>query len=48
MECKCKNDDELSESSLYERVHFAIEFESKHPLKCDHQVPKEHGIKNFL
>ena len=36
MECKCKNDDELSESSLYERVHIAIEFESKHPLKCDY------------
>ena len=37
MECKCKNDDELSESSLYERVHFAmIEFESKHPLKYDY------------
>ena len=36
MECKCNNDDELSESGLYERVHFAIEFESKHPLKCDY------------
>ena len=36
MECKCNNDDELSESSLYKGVHFAIEFESKHPLKCDH------------
>ena len=36
MECKCNNDDELSESSFYERVHFPIEFESKHTLKCDH------------
>ena len=49
MGCKCNNhyDHELSESGLYERVHFSIEFESKHPLKCDHQVPKEHGINNF-
>ena len=30
------NDDELSQSGLYERVHFAIEFESKHPLKYDY------------
>ena len=36
MEFKCKNDDELSESSLYKRVHFAIVFESKHPLKYDY------------
>ena len=36
MTCKCNNDDELSESSFYERVHFPIEFESKHTLKCDH------------
>ena len=39
MECKYNNhyDDELSESSLYERVHFAmIEFESKDPLKYDY------------
>ena len=39
MECKCNNHygDELSESGLYERVHFAmIEFESKHPLKYDY------------
>ena len=38
MACKCNNDDELSESSLYERVHFAIEFESKYPLKYDYGV----------
>ena len=36
MEYKCNNDDELSESGLYERVHFAIGFESKHPLKYGH------------
>ena len=39
MECKCNNhyDDELSESGLYESVHFAMkEFESKHPLKYDY------------
>ena len=36
MACKGNNDDELSESSLYERVHFAIVFESKHPLKYDY------------
>jgi len=37
MAFKCNNDDELSESGLYERVHFAmIEFESKHPLKYDY------------
>ena len=38
MGCKCNNhyDHELSESGLYERVHFSVEFESKHPLKCDY------------
>ena len=36
MECKRNNEDELSETGLYERVHFAIEFESKHPLKYDY------------
>ena len=36
MECKCNNDDELSQSGLYERVHLGIEFESKHPLKYDY------------
>ena len=36
MECKRNNEDELSETDLYERVHFAIEFESKHPLKYDY------------
>ena len=36
MEYKCNNDDELSESGLYERVHFAMELESKHPLKYNY------------
>ena len=36
MECKYNNDDESSQSGVYERVHFAIEFESKHPLKYDY------------
>ena len=35
MECKRNNEDELSETGLYERIHFAIEFKSN-PLKYDY------------
>ena len=31
MECKCNNDDELSQSGVYERVHFAIELNQSIP-----------------